>query len=441
MKQKSKLCLACLLILAAMAVLTACAADQTAYEKNNADGYTVSVKFDANGGVFTTNVSVIVDAYRLEDLPRDANGNAQVALLEPNDPARGNDAFDASYSGCFLVGWYQTRTETVNENGETVYTYADPWDFETDTLTVDPNGTYSSQEPELTLYAAWAPMLEYVFYSVQDGSCLGTYSFEYSKMEDLKLPQWNTETGTLDMYRFPKVNGATYTGVYYDPECLEPVTGDSLTHPATINIANGTVENSVLDLYVDYMDGEWYRIYIAEQFISNANVMGCYEICADLDFTDLIWPTSFLYGSFTGTIHGNGYTMSNISAVQTNNSKTNAGLFGTLKEDAQITDLTLDNVCFTIQSGIAKQGTNYGLFAGTISEGAKIDGVRVVNSVLYIDSGCSFLVTDYAIGLVCGLGNSDVLEEAQITCEIIGSDPDRFSVTVDEDGMVELIFE
>ena len=101
MKQTRKL-LAVLLVLALG--LAGCGPQLTPYEVNNQEGFTVSVKYDANGGMFTTNTSVIVDSFNVKDV---AASGAGIALLPPDAAARGNDAFKASRNGYFLAGWYR----------------------------------------------------------------------------------------------------------------------------------------------------------------------------------------------------------------------------------------------------------------------------------------------------------------------------------------------
>ncbi|MBR2489625.1 MAG: hypothetical protein IKB45_04055, partial [Clostridia bacterium] len=62
MKLRIKALFIAVLSLAAVALFAGCSAEKTPYEKNNDENYTVSVRFDANGGMFTTNTSVIVDS-------------------------------------------------------------------------------------------------------------------------------------------------------------------------------------------------------------------------------------------------------------------------------------------------------------------------------------------------------------------------------------------
>ena len=436
MKQKIKVLLLALLTLGTVGLVAGCSSEQTPYEVNDSENYTVSVKYDANGGTFTTNTSVIVDSYNLADV-----NTGKIALIAPEDDARKNDAFTATKNGCFLAGWYAERTEIgTDDDGNPIYSYGKKWDFENDILEVDVNGTYTSAEPVLTLYAAWVPLFEIEFYSLATGEYVNTYTYDPTVVETIQMPEWDEETGAIEMYNFPENSGYTFNGAFLDAEGTQPVAEDVLAHPGTINYETGTAENSVMKLYVDWMEGEWYHIYTVEQFVDNASVNGNYEIHADLDFAEEIWPTSLMYGTFSGTIKGNGHTLKNIEVTQTNNSKVNAGLFGALSETANISDVTFENVTFTIERGTRVAGTSYGLFAGSISSEAVINNVKVVASTLQIDSGCYFGVDDYSIGLVCGMGDASVLSSADISCVATGDEPETVSITVDgNDVTVEFI--
>ncbi len=434
MKGNFKLKLLVLCLLAAM-IISGCAAEVTPYETNNADNYTVSVRYDANGGIFTTNTYSIVDSYNM------AESGTEIALLSPDNSARGNDAFTAINNGYFLAGWYKTRNEAVDASGNKTITYSDKWDFDSDLLKLDENKTYSSENPVMTLYAAWVPLFKVEFYSLSDGGLISEFLFDPNEIKEIPVPQWSEETGMLEMHNFPEKSGYTFDKVFYDREGSVPVETEFLEHKGTVDYETGTAENSVLKLYVDWKEGEWYRIYNAEQLSDNANLNGNYEILADLDFADEIWPTLFMYGNFGGKIIGNGHTIKNVSAVQTNNSKVNAGMFGYLAENAEISDLTFENASFTIQSGTRVTGTNYGLFAGSISKDALVEKVGIKNSKLLIDSKCYFGADDYTIGLVCGMGNSDGVDPAEIQCSATGENPERLNITIDGNEVTVVINE
>lgn len=431
MKKRIKATLFALTTLAAITFVSGCSSEESPYELNNKDNYTVSVRYDANGGNFTTNTSVIVDSYNITDIKKNSAGEAEIALIAPDNSSRGNDAFTAIKNGYFLAGWYATRTETgVDSEGNPVYTYSDKWDFEEDLLKVDSSKSYTAKEPVITLYAAWIPMFEIEFYSLDSGDYIDSFTFDPTVVSEIKVPEWNNETGAIEMYDFPEKSGYTFDGVYYDAAGNRLVDTKVIGHTGELDYETGTAKDNVMKLYIKWAEGEWYHIYNAEQFIENASVDGNYEIHADLDFTGEIWPSSLMYGNFSGTIKGNGHYFKNIELVQTNNSKVNAGLFGNLTESSQITDLTFENVNFTIKSGTRMVGTCFGLLAGTISGDAELTGIRVLGSTMKIDSGCYFGVDDYSIGLLCGMGNPDVVPDAEIACVATGDNPERVSIAV-----------
>lgn len=432
MKLRIKAFVLALLALGTIGLLTGCAAEENPYAENDALNYTVSVKYDANGGVFTTNTSTIVDSFDISGMNKNSEGNVELALLSPDDATRGREnAFSATKSGYFLAGWYAERTQTgTDEDGNPIYSYGKKWDFKKDLVAVDASKTYTSTEPVMTLYAAWIPMFEIEVYDLSDGSYIGEYVFNPTEGAEMQIPSWNEETGAVEMYKFPAKTGYTYNGLYLDAEGKNLVTTDTLAHSGVVNLETGVAENHIMKVYMDLQEGEWYRIYNVEQFIENSSVTGCYELYADLDFTDQIWPTKFMYGNFAGTIKGNGHTIKNIEIAQTDNSRTNAGLFGSLTESANISDVTFENITFTIQAGSRVVGSSYGLFAGTISDTAQVSNVNIVDGILKIDSKCYFAFEDYIIGMVCGLGNADVIANADIKCEATGDNPETINITV-----------
>lgn len=431
MKLIIKAALTALIAGAAISLLSGCALEQSPYEINNAEDYTVSVKFDANGGTFTTNTSVIVDSFNISELPSGEDGTKSIALITPDNESRGHDAFKAELTDHFLAGWYAERAESTDENGNTVYTYSQKWDFENSRLTINPDKEYSSDEPILTLYAVWVPLFEVKFHSLDTGEYIQSYFFTPTDDNSITLPKWNEETGSVEMFDFPKVQGYTFNKAYLDAEGKQAVKGDAVKHPGTVDYENGTANDSVLSIYIDWKEGDWYKIYTAEQFIDNASLTGHYEILADLDFTDEIWPTSFMYGNFEGEIVGNGHTIKNVEVTQTNNSKVNAGLFGNLTDKASVSDVTFDNVTFTVKGGTRMMGATFGLFAGTLSDSCSLSKVQIKNSTLLIDSSAYFGTDDYSIGLVCGMGNAKKIKKAGIKCAATGNAPDSIKVTSD----------
>jgi len=430
MNLKIKAMLLSLLLLVTLLCATGCSEETSPYQLNDSQNYSVSVKYDANGGFFTTNTAVIVDSYNIADMEKDSNGNAQIPLIAPDNAAREKNAFTAINNGYFLAGWYAERTETGKDDaGNPTYTYGKKWDFEKDILSVNANQAYTSAEPVLTLYAAWIPMFEIEIYDAASGELMTSIDYDPTAGKEILLPAWDEETGAVEMNNFPEKSGYTFNAAYYDKELAQKVDTQQITHTGAIDEATGTASDTVMQLYVDWTEGEWFHIYNVEQFLDNASVSGCYEIHADLDFTDENWPTSLMHGSFSGTIHGNGHTFKNIQLEQTNNSKTNSGLFGQLTDTAVLQDITFENVTFTIKGGTRMAGTTYGLLAGAVSDQATCSNVSILTSTLQIDSGCYFGTDDYTIGLVSGMGNTGI-DHSGITCKAVGDNPESVIITV-----------
>jgi len=431
MKLNKKILAVALVCLASLLFCAGCSYGISQHEINDQENYTVSVKFDANGGTFTTNTPVIVHTYNIKDLPTNDKGLVEIPLVAPNDPEVGNESFNPKKNGYFFAGWYEERIDTEKANGATNMTYSNIWDFEEDRVKADPKKDYSSSEPVVTLYAAWIPLFEVNYYDAATGELLSQSQFDPMADNTFTLPVWNEETGAVEMNDFPKKSGYTFNAAYLDSDMTAAIDTEELLHPGTVNYENGTAENPVLDVYVDWTEGEWFRISTAEQFLESASVSGHYEILADLDFEGESWPSSFMHNNFEGKIVGNGHTFKNINFNQYSNKKVNTGLFGSLSENASVTDVTFENVTFTIDEGSTVMGANFGLFAGSISEGAEITNVVLKNCTMAIDSECYFDKPDYSIGLVCGMGDPAVILTENITCIASGDEAEKVAITID----------
>ena len=435
MKNRIKSVLSICLLVGILLVISGCSGAQTPYDVNDADDFNVSVRFDANGGTFTTNVTVIVDSFNISSLETDADGMAQIALIAPDDAQRGSgNSFKPVRNDHFLLGWYAERTPAADGEG---YEYSKKWDFEKDRLTVSPSEEHSASDPVMTLYAVWAPLFQIEIYDLGTDDLLDTLSYDPT-LGEVKVPAWDMDKGSVDMEKFPQKKGHTFNGAFYDKEGTMAVDTDTVVHTAQVDVATGTVKDATMKLYVDWLEGEWYHIYTAKQFRNNASLSGNYIIHEDLDFSDEIWPTALMHGNFTGSIQGNGHTFRNIHAKQTNNSKNYAGLFGNVTDTARFEDVCFDNVTYTIEAGTRVVGTNFGLFAGHISDAAALEDVTITNSVLQIDSGIYYTKdSDYIIGLVCAMGAVDAIDHSGITCQAVGDAPETVQITVTE-GMVDV---
>lgn len=444
MKHRIKSILIPFMLLATLFFVAGCSGDPTTYDLNDASGHTVSIKYDANGGVFTGTSSIMVDSFNITDMEKDGSGMVNLRLLDPVHSSRGD--VKPSNGNLVLAGWYKERTESTDSEGKKVYTYSGKFDFATDVVTVDPSKTYSSKEPVLTLYAVWIPQFEINFISLEDGeTVLGTYRYNPYTVKEIQAPAWNADTGAMDMFKFPKINGKTFEAAYYDAAGTQPV-GELVEHTGVIDQSTGTGKDTVMNLYVKYTEGEWFHIYNAKQFVDNASSSGNYILHADLDFSDTYWPSSFANGKFTGSIQsaeGENYVIRNVSVEQTNIGKKETGLFGTLAEGSKISNVTFENVTLTISAGTRTPGAAFGLLAGIVNPGVELENVQIRNSKVLISDSCFWGTEDFAIGLLCGVGDfaegSDLaaMDYSGITCEVVG-DSKPVSVTV-EGNTVTLI--
>ena len=416
------------------ALMVSCGGPKGPYGGYDDEGYTVSIKYDANGGYFTTNTSVIVDTYNLSSLPSGSNGEKLVTLVSPDNSIRGKEnAFLPQNTGYFLAGWYTNRTAVTDtagneldadgniaaESGKPVaYNYSGRWDFAKDKLSVDPADAESSATPVLTLYAAWAPRFTYEFYDIDTGNLIKSFEFDPVYVNKVTVPEWNVTTGQLDMHEFPKVNDKTFNAVYLDPNGTNPVAeGADILHTGVINYDNATTSGNTMKLYVDLLDGNWYNIYTVEHFVKYASPTGNYNIMADLDFTGKGWKNTLTYGNFTGTINGNGHTFSNITVNQNDAKKGNAGLFGTIAATASINDLKIENVTFNIESGSLSNTASFGLLCGALADGATLAGVQISGKIVVTPTP---LITETTtLGLLCGSGSVGSIDISGITCEAL----------------------
>ena len=446
----NKLKLAALLAAAVtvLCILTGCSQWELPYEDLDREGYSVSVRFDPCGGAFanTENVQVI-DVFSLDEAKRDSAGNYQLKLITPDDSRRGDRAFGVSKNGCFFAGWYRECTPRTDASGnpldsygvptsesglEQGYVYSGLWNFETDRVSV-PAGEYSSETPFMTLYAAWIPYFNFEFYVKNEQGSYELYGSE--QLISLTLPEWNTETGRLDMNDFPALEGKTFVSAYLDEAQTKPVSG---VVSGDIDYEHGVSATEKITLYAEFAEGEWYRITNAKQFAAT-KLSGCYYIEADLDFTGVNWSAALAGGAFTGKIYGNGHKFSNVSFVQADNSKTNGGLFGSIASGAVVKDVAFENISYTLGAGSRMQSPVFGLLCGTLSDDALLENVTVSSSEFIISGG--IYPQEYTLGALVGNGGNRGIDISGITVSLAEGAETKVSIAKDNStGEITLTF-
>lgn len=375
--------------------LAACSNDSEV-DKYFKNGNVISVTYDASGGSIAGGTNVkLMDMFNPDKFTADENGIVKFKLRDPTDPARPKPSVDnikVTNGENSLVGWYRTR-ETVSggEGEDPVYTYADPWNFETDYVEFDKN---KQDKLEFTLYAAWIPQytFEYYYKKTADGEWqkFGTTGFDYltatEEEKTLYIPAWSNSSGKMEhahsgsSFTFPSVPDMTFKAAYSEESCTTPIT--SLLHSGSLDRATANATNTVQKIYVEFEVGNRYRISTAKQFADIADLSGQYTILNDLDFAGQNWPIAFLTSEFKGTIKGeNGaaVTFKNVEAqYNVNSGATYGGLFGRVGKDAEITNVTFENATLSYKKADnLRGGGSFGLFAGEIADGAKVESVSI----------------------------------------------------------------
>ncbi len=467
MNKRLKVILLLVLALTALLVITSCG-EEPPFERYDEEGYSISVRYDANGGILTDGVSVIMDTYSLDELPK-MNGMKIAQLIAPEDvEVRGSaNKFVPTRNGYTCIGWYADRTEVVDADGNKSYKYSKRWDFKNDRLEIDPDEDYTSSEPVLTLYAAWVPNVTVEFYSLKNPNTL------LGKMENVRAggeinaPAWNASLGSMFMGDFPKIEGDTYIAAYTDADGTHRIVGDKIAHSGVIDYENVTVQNPVMKIYVDTLDGEWKYVYSPEDLTKYTDATGTkkdgfdlngkYVIMDDIDFLKMSdpqtglrlyysWLNEIVTGEFNGKIVG--VTKSNGEPVKIKNIQFTQssivppyynGLFGKLGGNAVIENVGFEDIVMTIDSGAPRAMTmSYGLLAGSIDEKAVLNDVTV-SGTIRISSKCKFSDNvRLTIGLICGSGDDHGIDYSSISCEKL-DDTEGFTIEVDK-GNVYVTF-
>lgn len=430
MKKRTKLIIGLIAASAGCCIMAACSTDNSPYGDFNMP----TVHFDPNGGQFaSTDYVTMTDAYPYEQAVKG------VKLLEPGDEVRGEKVWELSAisrSGYFLAGWYKERALRTDENGnpldedgnlcsvsgkEQGYSYSGRWDFENDLFTVKNDWQYAEGEYTLTLYAAWIPDFSYAFYEETENgwAFYNTYSFNpMNTPEDMAIgvPSLDGDGVAMEYStKFPQSSGKTFTAAYADADKTEAC-GEVFSHRGVVDLEHGVSVNGITACYTTWKAGVWFNIYTAEQFLDKVRTDGCYDIKADLDFTELSWSAGLARGSFTGQIVGNGHVFSNISVMQTEVAQTYGGLFGRIAAEAVIKDVSFLNVTYILAVGSRLNPSSFGLFAGELAPNATVENVNVTGT---LQIGNIYRTADYGTYNIGELiGNSTTREIEGITYSI-----------------------
>ena len=195
-----------------------------------------------------------------------------------------------------------------------------------------------------------------------------------------------------------------------------------------------------IKLHTEWKVGKTYKIYSAEDLIRNADTEGYYELYADLDFTGLQWPATFLNGKFNGRIEGNKYSISNVSFESTSRSRFTNGLFSSLGENAYIDSVEFENITHTIDLMTVAQDATFGLLAGTAADGARFRKVTVSGKLVFGDNCAALVGSDiFTIKTVIGNGSTTGITADSIEVVKQNEENTAFKLETDDNGVVTIV--
>lgn len=479
MKKRTKVIMALAAACAGTLVLGACSTEDP-YKQYREEGYVYTVIFDSNGGMLASNSNTQVKFFMQESDVEEGH-----KIYAPDDTiALGNDFTTCSWTGHFLSGWYKKSeerkdadgnpvddfgavckevqvteedengneqpvlddlgnpvTELISENGKGPgHIYSEEWDFSKkltkSDFNVDSDG--DGENDTLLLYAGWFTNYEYLIHW-NTPSESGDITIEFDPTLDaakaeFSVPNWGSEEDQNVKMIYPNtflsLTGKTFSALYEDAAKTKKV--ETFTHEG--KVVDGKCENGLKVYYADYLDGEWFHVYRPEDLTGNMVMSGCYEIYEDLDFSETRWSYS---GSFQGEIHGNGHTLSNISAVNAGTNDEVGGLFGRILEGALFEDITFENLTFSLQKGSIRGTALFGAFAGEVSEDATFKDVRVTGTfkigceTTAYPPFCKQTEYHYHVGILSGNGVAESKIDFEIELEGVGD----IVPTLDADGV------
>ncbi len=314
------------------------------------------VTFDANGGA---------DPFDLTEQYVNEGG----LLVQPGSvDYPGITHGEITKPGYILDGWY---TGTKDQSGNV--TVDKKWNFATDRVS-----------SSFTLYANWVKRLTFTTHYVVDDVVSDKTAIAYAEEGDafrFVSPKW---TGYTFM-GYQNDDGVQVNGYYLDEACTEPVVFDAsgnatnLSHPGAGE--NNETEN--VKVYAKFMTGN-YRLVRKASDMASMLAGANYYLMDNVNFENV--EVSGL-AEFTGKIIGNGYKISNLTITHDlpGPAVTWFGLFGRLKGNAEIKDVTFENCTLAVTLIHDKsQGYNIGFLAGEMSEESKIENVTITNCLVKI---------------------------------------------------------
>ena len=339
MKRKAIIILGALAALTFGLALAGCAQDRLSIDDLIEQGYVNRVTFNLMGGK-SGDRDELIQYVRDNSLVVEP-GSQQ---LTGSPPSREGYTFGNYYHG------------TEDEEGNV--TLGERWDFAKDRVTED-----------TTIYVRW---LENYTITVH-------YGESYESTSTVAVTQ--TSEGVAQAITNISISGQTILGVYASREEAEKEDGLQIEFPYTPQ--DLSQENTVSELWANTLNGSWRLVYDVGDFriYDSTNIY----LMADLDFKgeELELPERY-----SGIFEGNGHKLSNFTVSQPmpqGSGTYSFGLFRELRADAQIRNVTFENVTFTANLTNPKV-VEYraGILAGNAAGGVQVRNVAISGTFTYV---------------------------------------------------------
>ena len=249
----------CMICLMCIVLMSGC------NEEANYDGQ-VKVTFSLEGGTYMNCTRPVV-------LYFDYSDNESNYICPPDSLTMK----EITKSGYDLVGWYKTKIV----DGENI-SYADKFDFDTDTVGAD----------GITLYAYWEKKIQFTYNvcykdSLGEIVVLGTYKVKAGDKFD-------------DYLDYADKNWGNTALGYYDDEGNP--WDETFTHPGG--------ENSLaINVYVQYLAGEYLIVRSADDLSEKIATSQNIYLVDDID----LGGRDLYFANYRGHLMGNGHTISNFN--------------------------------------------------------------------------------------------------------------------------------
>lgn len=350
-------------------IFSACSVGLSVDGLKNTYGLSAHIIYHANGGMFTnTNVA---ELYFPEGVP----------AIYITDEGEGDYQGDISVkrSKYTLSGWYYPVTDSEGnivylDEEKDIAKLGEKFDFE---------NTILQENDEIHLYAKWVANRKLEILLAPDESINNQliYNGATYNVGDV-LNTWNFE----DSGKVEKISGDPMTGTPAGPSgyvFAEYYEDESCTIPVSWPIRGDDSDNNV-QIYAKYLPSDWIIIsesadlYQLFKPTSGNEISSSFYIKHDVTFSGLLPITLYANTVFTGEIRGNGFTIYNLDlAVVGLTNAMNASMFGTLKEGANINNLTIKDANVSISVGINGGAIDAYFLYYKCEEGAGVENVVV----------------------------------------------------------------